>query len=136
MCSMVVMVIGINYGLCLQCLVVILNNSSNYYMNYYIAIYGIVIMTNSLLFQIQLDEWTQFITMWRTTAWQSFPHSQPAFLHIIIYTILVFNCTLICNKHDKRMVKMTILFLLWYIIYMHGNSQVRKQNNYRCMCIS
>ena len=27
-----------------------------------------------------LDEWTQFITMWRTTIWQSFPHSQPTFL--------------------------------------------------------
>ena len=53
---MVVMAIAINYGLCLQCLVVILNNSSNCYMNYYIGNYGIVIMTNSLLFQIQLDE--------------------------------------------------------------------------------
>ena len=53
MCSMVVMAIVINYGLCLQCLVV---NSSNYYMNYYIANYGIFTTTDSLLLQIQLDE--------------------------------------------------------------------------------
>ena len=62
------------------------------------------------------DEWTQFITMWRTT-WQSFPHSQPTFLHIIIpYWQLTVSMhqigSFICNEHKKLMVKMTILFLL------------------------
>ena len=112
MCSMVAMAIVINYGLCLQCLVVIFLKLLHELLHNY----GIFTTTDILLFQIQLDEWTQFITTWRTTTWQSFPHSQPAFLHIIIYTILVFNCTLICNKHDKRMVKMTILFLLWHMV--------------------
>ena len=57
--------------------------------------------------------------MWRTT-WQSFPHSQPTFLHFIIpswqLTVPMHQIgSLICNEHDKFMVKMTILFLLWQV---------------------
>jgi len=65
------------------------------------------------------DEWTQIITMRRTT-WQSFPHSQPTFLHFIIpswqLTVPMHQIgSLICNEYDKFMVKMTILFLLWQV---------------------
>ena len=45
---------------------------------------GIVIATDSLLFQIQMSEHNSLLYMWRRTTWQSFPHSQPTFLHIII----------------------------------------------------
>ena len=53
-----------------------------------------------------LDEWTQFITAWRRTTWQSFPHSQPTFLRIIIpswqLTVSMHQIgSLICNEHDK-----------------------------------
>ena len=55
--------------------------------------------------------------MWRRTTWQSFPHSQPTFPHIIIpswqLTVSMHQIgSLIYNKHDKLMVKMTIPFLL------------------------
>ena len=55
--------------------------------------------------------------MWRRTTWKSFPHSQPTFLHIIMpswqLTVSMHQIgSLICNKHDNLMVKMTILFLL------------------------
>ena len=58
--------------------------------------------------------------MWRTTR-HSFPHSQLTFLHIIVpswqLTVSMHQIgSLICNKHDKLMVKMTILFLL-YLCY-------------------
>ena len=29
-------------------------------------------------------KWTKFITVWSRTTWQSFPHSQPTIVHIII----------------------------------------------------
>ena len=53
--------------------------------------------------------------MWRRIT--SFPHFQPTFLHIIIpsghLTVSVHQIgSLICNQHDKLMVKMTILLLL------------------------
>ena len=55
--------------------------------------------------------------MWRKTTRQSFPHSQPTFLHILMpswqLTVSMHQMgSLICNKHEKLMVKMTILFLL------------------------
>ena len=59
--------------------------------------------------------------MWRRTIWQSFPPSQPTFLHIIIpswqldVSMIKLTGSLICNEQDKLMVKMTILFWLWYI---------------------
>ena len=57
--------------------------------------------------------------MWRRTTWQSFPHSQPTFLHIIIpsWQLAVIHQigSLICNQHDKLMVKRTTLFLLWVV---------------------
>ena len=67
----------------------------------------------SLLFQIQMSE-----QKWRRTIWQSFPHSQPTFLRIIIpswqLTVSMHQIgSLICNQHGKLMVKMTILFLLY-----------------------
>ena len=63
------------------------------------------------------DEWAKFITMWRRTTWQSFPHSQPTLLHIIVpswqLTVSMHQIgSLICNQHDKLMIKMTVLFLV------------------------
>ena len=55
-----------------------------------------------------------------------FPHSQPTFLHILIpswqLAVSMHQIgSLIRNKHDKLIVKMTILFLLCggYCRYMH-----------------
>jgi len=61
------------------------------------------------------DERTQFITI---CGGELHPHSQPTFLHIIIpswqLTVSMQQIgSLICNEHDKLMVKMTILLLLW-----------------------
>ena len=72
------------------------------------------------------DEWTKV----ELTTWQSFPHSQPTFLHIIIpsWQLTVSMGSLICNQHDKLMVKMTILFLLGYI-YIYFNNYVN------CWCL-
>ena len=51
----------------------------------------------------------------------SFPHSQQTFLHIIIIktswqltmSMHQMGGSLICNQHDKLMIKITILFLLY-----------------------
>ena len=76
---------------------------------------GIVITTDSLLSQIQMSEHKSLLC-----GEQSFPHSQPTFLHIIIpswqLTVPMHQIgSLICNEYDKFMVKMTILFLLWQV---------------------
>ena len=74
---------------------------------------GIVITTDSLLFQIQMNEHNSLLC-----GGELHPHSQPTFLHIIIpsWQLIVSMQqigSLICNEHDKLMVKMTILLLLW-----------------------
>ena len=76
---------------------------------------GIVITTDSLLFQIQMSEHNSLLCGGEL---HDNSHPQPTFLHIIIpswqLTVSMHQIgSLICNEHDKLMVKMTILFLLW-----------------------
>ena len=88
---------------------------------------GIVITTDSLLFQIQMSEQKQ-----KKTTWQSFPH---AHLHIIIpswqLTLSMHQIgSLICNQPDKLMVRMTILFLpfglgSWSIAFTHREALIQ-----------
>ena len=72
-------------------------------------------MTDSLLFQIQMSEHNS-LPCGGELHDTSFPHAFSANFPPHYHTILVISCvhagSLICNKHDKLMVKMTILFLL------------------------
>ena len=66
----------------------------------------------------------------RRITWQSFSHSQPTFLHIIVPSwqlpvSMHQTGSLICNQHNKLMVKMTILFLRYIYIYDAASSSCR-----------
>ena len=76
---------------------------------------GILITTDSLLFWIQMSEQNSLLCGGELH--DNLPHSQPTFLHILIpswqLTVSMHQISsLICNQHNKLMVKTTILFLL------------------------
>jgi len=84
---------------------------------------GIVITTDSLLFHVEMSEHKSdsLLCGGELATWQSissFPVNFPPHYH----TILAISCVHASNcyiEHDKLMVKMTILFLLYIIMYVY-----------------